>query len=271
MGEAIAAEGVKIDRAICSGLVRTRATAQQVLAAMTEAPALEQWPELQEIRPGHLVSIPDAELRSAFIAAFEGPVPRDARFLKGETIGELLDRTLPALQRLLGRIVGYRAAGIVALNRGLLSWFLTGEPVFLSSPGRLPQYHRRGAEARDQCRARRQLLRFRHPADVVPAVHNGAPARPVHEAARTTQGNGRFHMTQLGDVTERHRFDVERLIAHLEQHLSEFRGPIEVSQFQGGQSNPTYLLTTSWVRDAQQTGPGRSCCRRRTRSSASST
>jgi probable phosphoglycerate mutase len=133
MGEAIAAEGVKIDRAICSGLVRTRATAEQVLAAMTEAPALEQWPELQEIRPGHLASIPDAELRSAFIAAFEGPVPRDARFLKGETIGELLDRTLPALQRLLGDESWDTALLVLhgGVNRGLLSWFLTGEPVFL--------------------------------------------------------------------------------------------------------------------------------------------
>ena len=51
-------------------------------------------------------------------------------------------------------------------------------------------------------------------------------------------------MTQLGEVTARHRFDVERLAAHLEQHLPEFRGPLTVQQFQGGQSNPTYLLTT---------------------------
>jgi probable phosphoglycerate mutase len=100
MGEAIVAAGVRIDRAICSGLVRTRATAEQVMAAMPAAPTIEHWPELQEIRPGHLASIPDAELRSAFIAAFEGPVPREVRFLNGETIGELLDRTLPGLQRL---------------------------------------------------------------------------------------------------------------------------------------------------------------------------
>jgi len=51
-------------------------------------------------------------------------------------------------------------------------------------------------------------------------------------------------MTQLGEVTARHRFDVERLAAHLEQHLPAFRGPLTVQQFQGGQSNPTYLLTT---------------------------
>jgi len=63
-------------------------------------------------------------------------------------------------------------------------------------------------------------------------------------------------MTQLGDVTERHRFDVERLTVHLEQHLPEFRGPIEVSQFQGGQSNPTYLLTTPSARYVMRSKPG---------------
>jgi probable phosphoglycerate mutase len=133
MGEAIAAEGVSIDRAICSGLERTRATAQHVLAAMTNGPAVEEWHELQEIKPGHLASIPDAELRSAFIAAFEGPVPREVRFLNGETIGELLDRTLPALHRLLADKSWDTALLVLhgGVNRGLLSWFLTGQPVFL--------------------------------------------------------------------------------------------------------------------------------------------
>jgi probable phosphoglycerate mutase len=133
MGEAIAAAGVRIDRAICSGLVRTRATAQQVMAAMPAAPTIEHWPELQEIRPGHLASIPDAELRSAFIAAFEGPVPREVRFLNGETIGELLDRTLPGLQRLLADETWDTVLLVLhgGVNRGLLSWFLTGQPVFL--------------------------------------------------------------------------------------------------------------------------------------------
>lgn len=133
MGEAIAAAGVRIDRAICSGLERTRATARHVLATMVGAPAIEHWPELQEIRPGHLASIPDAELRSAFIAAFEGPVPRDVRFLNGETIGELLDRTLPAMRRLLADESWDTALLVLhgGVNRGLLSWFLTGQPVFL--------------------------------------------------------------------------------------------------------------------------------------------
>jgi aminoglycoside phosphotransferase (APT) family kinase protein len=63
-------------------------------------------------------------------------------------------------------------------------------------------------------------------------------------------------MTQLGEVTARHRFDVERLAAHLEQHLPDFRGPLTVRQFQGGQSNPTYLLETSAGRYVMRSKPG---------------
>lgn len=133
MGAALAAAGVRIDRAVTSGLTRTRQTAENVLSAAGTAPPTEHWPELQEIRGGHLPSIPDAELRAAFIGAFEGPVPRETRFLQGETIGALLDRTLPALQRLLAAEDWDTALMVLhgGVNRGLLSWFLTGEAVFL--------------------------------------------------------------------------------------------------------------------------------------------
>jgi probable phosphoglycerate mutase len=133
MGEALAAAGVTIDRAITSGLVRTRSTAEHVLQAAGVNPPVEHRGELQEIRGGALSSIPDAELRSAFIAAFEGPVPRETRFLNGETIGELLDRTLPAVQRLLADDEWDTVLLVLhgGVNRGILSWFLTGQPVFL--------------------------------------------------------------------------------------------------------------------------------------------
>jgi probable phosphoglycerate mutase len=133
MGEAIAASGVKIDRAITSGLARTRSTARHVLAAAGANPPTEHRGELQEIRGGALSSIPDAELRSAFIAAFEGPVPPETRFLNGETIGELIGRVLPSIQRLLAdddwdTVLVVLHGGV---NRAILSWFLTGQPVFL--------------------------------------------------------------------------------------------------------------------------------------------
>ena len=133
IGEALAASGVAIDRALTSGLVRTRQTAQHVLEAAGLSPPLEHWPDLQEIRGGRLSAIRDDELRDAFIAAFEGPVPREQRFLGGETIGELTDRVLPELQRLLADD-RWDTALLVAhggVNRAVLSWFLTGRHVFL--------------------------------------------------------------------------------------------------------------------------------------------
>jgi aminoglycoside phosphotransferase (APT) family kinase protein len=40
------------------------------------------------------------------------------------------------------------------------------------------------------------------------------------------------------------RFDVARLEAYLAEQAPGFEGPLTVEQFKGGQSNPTYLLTT---------------------------
>lgn len=133
IGAALAAGGLRIDRALSSGLARTRETAQHVLDAAQLSPPLEHWPDLQEIRGGRLSAIRDDDLRDAFIAAFEGPVPRDKRFLGGETIGGLTDRVLPALQRLLDD-GGWDTALLVAhggVNRAVLSWFLTGRHEFL--------------------------------------------------------------------------------------------------------------------------------------------
>jgi aminoglycoside phosphotransferase (APT) family kinase protein len=45
-------------------------------------------------------------------------------------------------------------------------------------------------------------------------------------------------------VAERLRFDVARLEAYLRDHVAGFTGPAVVSQFKGGQSNPTYLIET---------------------------
>src|SRR5258707_6668906 len=45
-------------------------------------------------------------------------------------------------------------------------------------------------------------------------------------------------------VQERHRFDVARLDAWMRAHVTVYRGPLDVEQFGGGQSNPTYRLTS---------------------------
>src|SRR6476646_3317351 len=50
--------------------------------------------------------------------------------------------------------------------------------------------------------------------------------------------------TGTKDVAEPLRFDPARLEAHLAREVPGFAGPLKVSQFKGGQSNPTYLLET---------------------------
>jgi aminoglycoside phosphotransferase (APT) family kinase protein len=49
---------------------------------------------------------------------------------------------------------------------------------------------------------------------------------------------------ELVDVLPAHRFDEERLLAWLQAELPEVGERLDVRQFQGGQSNPTFLLVT---------------------------
>jgi aminoglycoside phosphotransferase (APT) family kinase protein len=44
------------------------------------------------------------------------------------------------------------------------------------------------------------------------------------------------------DVLDAHQFDTASLQEYMLSHVEGFQGPLEVSQFKGGQSNPTYLL-----------------------------
>ncbi len=43
-------------------------------------------------------------------------------------------------------------------------------------------------------------------------------------------------------IRDAHRFDQRVLEAHLEQHLEGFQRPCSIRQFEGGQSNPTFLI-----------------------------
>lgn len=141
VGAALAEGAVRVDRVITSGLVRTRSTAEHVMDAGAIGAPVEHWPDLQEIRGGRLGAIPEAQLRDAFIACFEGPVPLDTQFLGGETVAQLLDRAIPALQRLLAQEDWDTTLLVLhgGVNRALLSWLLTGQRVFFGgfeqSPG----------------------------------------------------------------------------------------------------------------------------------------
>ena len=122
-------QGVRLDRAIISGLPRTAQTAALVLAASGhEALRPEVWPDWEEIRGGRLSAIPPAELRQAFCGLHQGQVPEGQRFLAGESVGEFLDRVLPALQRL--RADPHWDSALLVLhgvvNAALLSHALSG-------------------------------------------------------------------------------------------------------------------------------------------------
>jgi aminoglycoside phosphotransferase (APT) family kinase protein len=58
------------------------------------------------------------------------------------------------------------------------------------------------------------------------------------EQAREAQNSG------TKDVAESHKFDESRLEAWMSENVEGFAGPLEVRQFKGGQSNPTYQLST---------------------------
>ncbi len=49
-------------------------------------------------------------------------------------------------------------------------------------------------------------------------------------------------------IRDAHRFDVDALTAYLAGRIDKFDGPVEVRQFEGGQSNPTFLLKTAGAR-----------------------
>ena len=57
-------------------------------------------------------------------------------------------------------------------------------------------------------------------------------------------------------VAASHAFDAAALQRWLERELPGFEGPLRVAQFKGGQSNPTYQLTTPTRTWAMRTKPG---------------
>ncbi len=62
----------------------------------------------------------------------------------------------------------------------------------------------------------------------------------------------------LGDVLPQHRFDEQRLQAHLARHVPATPARFRVRQFQGGHSNPTFLLDAgTWRRVLRKQPPGK--------------
>ena len=55
-------------------------------------------------------------------------------------------------------------------------------------------------------------------------------------------------MSEVIEVKQQHRFDEAALDRHLAERIAGYVGPLSVRQFEGGQSNPTYLLSTPGAR-----------------------
>ena len=50
-------------------------------------------------------------------------------------------------------------------------------------------------------------------------------------------------ISQTAEVREAHRFDVSALERYMRERVEGFSGSLEVRQFRGGQSNPTYHVS----------------------------
>jgi len=56
------------------------------------------------------------------------------------------------------------------------------------------------------------------------------------------------HLPSTRPVAPQHAFDAARLAAWMKERLPSFEGSLEVAQFKGGQSNPTYFVTAGMQR-----------------------
>jgi probable phosphoglycerate mutase len=120
---AAALADVKLDRAVCSGLPRTRQTAEIVLGARPLA--VEERPALREIRAGRFRDIPlerrEAELAYAFETAAAN---EEASFAGGERFADFEARVVPEFEALL-MAPGWARLLLVAhdgVNRLILGW-----------------------------------------------------------------------------------------------------------------------------------------------------
>ena len=122
--QAQALADVEFDRAVCSGLARTRATAGFILAGRSK-PQLEIVPALEEVRGGDRGQrIVDMAAWIAHVANPWADAERpDGRFLGGESFAEFGGRVLPAYEEFL-RDSSWRTLLIVAhggVNRVILN------------------------------------------------------------------------------------------------------------------------------------------------------
>ena len=122
---------VALDRAVCSGVPRTRQTTEYVLAAQEgKAPALEVVGDLVEIHGGSFGEVKSrAELAARMAYHFDMAGEPGATMLDGgEVFSEALERSVSAVKKLLAE-PGWHTMLITAhegINRLVLGWAATG-------------------------------------------------------------------------------------------------------------------------------------------------
>jgi probable phosphoglycerate mutase len=119
---------VSFDLAVCSGLARTRETAEIVLS-LHAGPELLVEPALEELKSGFIKGLTREELAGRIAFCFDEADAPGARFLPdGETFAEAQLRILAGLDSLLDRS-DWKTALVVAhegVNRILLGWASRG-------------------------------------------------------------------------------------------------------------------------------------------------
>jgi phosphoserine phosphatase len=139
-GRAFAA--VAFDRAICSGLPRTRETAEIVLSCLADPPRLEIEPALEEIHGGRSQAKNRAELVASVVVQFANAAKDGATLFEGgEAFSKAQARAIAAIERILGE-PDWKQILIVAhegINRLVLSWAagagLVASPAFEQDTG----------------------------------------------------------------------------------------------------------------------------------------
>lgn len=124
----VALSDVHFDLALCSGLKRTRQTAEIVLSEHTQQHELEDVPAFEELRSGQYINFKSAEhLAATMTFQIENAGAPGATFLEGgEPWADAMDRIKKGLVDLLAR-PNWASALLVAhemVNRLILAWTL---------------------------------------------------------------------------------------------------------------------------------------------------
>ena len=122
---------IRFDRVICSGLPRTRETAERVLAGRNLR--VEERPALEEIRPGHAILQSDFDLMRDVAYAGVRAGQDGASLLGGEPFTEFRERVVGAIEALLAES-GWVTVLLVChggTNAMVLTWALGADlPTF---------------------------------------------------------------------------------------------------------------------------------------------